>query len=176
MTRHNIGFVVVDELSKRWGLSFKNQKSFMGLFTSTHIKGKSVGILKPNTYMNNSGESVRKTMDYFKLKAENILVVTDDVALDFGVLRIRSQGSSGGHNGLKSVQSYLKTDSYNRLKIGIGSPKKAELRVHVLNEFSKAEKSEVGFIVNDSVEAVEKWVQEDRMDLVKAFVNSPRNM
>lgn len=99
-----------------------------------------------------------------------MLVLTDDVALDFGALRFRTQGSAGGHNGLKSMQSYLQTNTYNRLRIGIGSPKD-DLVGHVLGEFTRSERKLVDIVVSDAAWAVEQWIEEDDLDLVKANIN-----
>lgn len=118
-TRHNIGFKVLDLLSEKESFDFKKVKwGAMGTFK---YKGRSVLCLKPSTYMNLSGKAVRYWMEKEKIPLDNILIITDDINLPFGRLRLRTQGSHGGHNGLKDVQYVLNTSKYNRFRFGVGS-------------------------------------------------------
>ncbi|MCS7298426.1 MAG: aminoacyl-tRNA hydrolase [Spirochaetia bacterium] len=120
-TRHNIGFMAIDVLAKEYNVKFdiKKKKSALGI---AKIGDKKVALLKPQTYMNISGEPVLYTASFLKIPPEDIIVVCDDVSLQVGKIRIRKEGSSGGHNGLKSVAYYLKTDLFPRIRIGIGEP------------------------------------------------------
>jgi len=120
-TRHNIGFMAIDSLAREYNVKFdtKKKKSALGI---TKIGDKRVALLKPQTYMNISGEAVLYTASFLKIPPENIIVVCDDASLPVGKIRIRKEGSSGGHNGLKSVAYYLKTDLFPRIRIGIGEP------------------------------------------------------
>ncbi|MFN4245278.1 MAG: aminoacyl-tRNA hydrolase [Brevinematia bacterium] len=120
-TRHNIGFMAIDSLAKEYNVKFdvKKKKSALGV---AKIGDKKVALLKPQTYMNISGEPVLYTASFLKIPPEDIIVVCDDVTLPVGKIRIRKEGSSGGHNGLKSVSYYLKTDLFPRIRIGIGEP------------------------------------------------------
>ncbi len=120
-TRHNVGFMAIDALAKEYNVKFdtKKKKSALGI---AKIAGKKVALLKPQTYMNISGEAVLYTASFLKVAPENIIVVCDDVSLSVGKIRIRKEGSSGGHNGLKSVAYYLKTDLFPRIRIGVGEP------------------------------------------------------
>ncbi len=120
-TRHNIGFMAIDSLAKEYNVKFdiKKKKSALGV---AKIGDKKVALLKPQTYMNISGEPVLYTASFLKIPPEDIIVVCDDVTLPVGKIRIRKEGSSGGHNGLKSVAYYLKTDLFPRIRIGIGEP------------------------------------------------------
>ncbi|CAM9476163.1 unnamed protein product [Laminaria digitata] len=142
-----------------------------GEYCSVTVKGKSVGILRPITFMNNSGMSVRKVVDFFKLPTNAALVLVDEVALDFGHLRLKGKGGSGGHNGLKSLQAHLKTPDYSRLKIGVGAPR-SSLSDYVLGEFSGMEKKELDNVIAEACNAVEHWVEEEDMARVMTTVNS----
>ena len=118
-TRHNVGFQVIDELAERQGKPVQRLKfkALTGLLT---IGGEKALVLKPVTYMNLSGEAVRPAADFYKLPPERILVISDDVALAAGRLRIRAKGSAGGHNGLKSIIQHLGTDQFPRIRVGVG--------------------------------------------------------
>ena len=118
-TRHNIGFRFLDAYLSVTNVVWKNK--FKGLYCEKTINNEKVIFLKPQTYMNLSGESVILFVNYFKIKIEDILVISDDLALPIGTYRLRSQGSAGGHNGLKNIEECLKSNKYNRLRIGINS-------------------------------------------------------
>lgn len=173
MTRHNIGFLVGEELDRRWGANLKSQSRFEGVYGSAMVSGKSVGLLKPSTFMNRSGQAARKVCDFFEVEPYNVLVLTDDLALDFGALRLRTQGGAGGHNGLKSMESHLKTKEYPRLRIGIGSPSRSMVDF-VLGEFSRAEKKELDWLVSEAANNVEMWIMEDDTQKVMTAVNQKR--
>lgn len=116
-TRHNIGFKVLDELAKQEGLTFETQK--LGDITTYKLKGRTFILLKPNTYMNLSGKAVLYWLTKEKIPLENLLVITDDLNLSFGSIRVKIKGSDGGHNGLKDIQDKLNTTKYNRFRFGI---------------------------------------------------------
>jgi PTH1 family peptidyl-tRNA hydrolase len=155
-TRHNIGFMTVDRLATSWNISLGKEKRFYGIFgegrLSTRLasSGK-IRLLKPTTYMNVSGQSVRACADWFKGNPENILVIYDDMDLPLGKLRLRPSGSAGGHNGMKSIISHLGTQNFPRLRLGIGrggkndvdgaiaSKAKQNVTNHVLGGFSTSE-------------------------------------
>jgi peptidyl-tRNA hydrolase, PTH1 family len=118
-TRHNIGFLALEAIAKREGLQFETCKH--GWKCTWKYKGRQIILLKPNTYMNLSGKAVQYWMQQEKISIENILVITDDLALPFGTIRLRGKGSDGGHNGLKSIQLTLNRSDYARLRFGIGS-------------------------------------------------------
>ncbi|GAB5033347.1 peptidyl-trna hydrolase [Nannochloropsis oceanica] len=174
MTRHNAGFLVIDELAKRMGVNFKLRSAFQGEYGSTTYQGKSIGLLKPTTYMNNSGQSVRKVLDYFKLPLSSVLVVVDEVALEMGQIRLRQTGSAGGHNGLKSIEGHLKSKDYNRLRIGVGGAAPGRMVDHVLGEFSRSERKLLDDLLMNAVEAVEDWIEDDNTNNVMTRVNAPR--
>jgi len=138
-TRHNIGFQVLNKLSEKQNFSFETRK--LGDLGSFKIKGRSVLCLKPSTYMNLSGKSVKYWMEKEKIPLENILVITDDLNLPFGTLRLKTKGSDGGHNGLKDIQNSLQTVNYNRLRIGVGSEFNKGRQVdYVLGKWNEEEK------------------------------------
>lgn len=118
-TRHNIGFNVIDEMAQVLKLDFKLEK--LALYAHTNYKGKQIHLIKPTTYMNLSGKAILYWMNFLNISIENIIIVLDDLALPFGTLRLRAKGSDAGHNGLKSIQTELKTQEYVRLKFGIGN-------------------------------------------------------
>lgn len=138
-TRHNIGFKIVDELSKIQEFAFETAK--LGDIGTFKVKGRTVLCLKPSTYMNRSGKALKYWMDKENIPQENILIVTDDINLPFGTIRIKTKGSDGGHNGLKDVQQFLQTISYNRFRFGVGADfGKGRQVEYVLGEWNDEEK------------------------------------
>lgn len=138
LTRHNIGFLILDRLAEQQSISFSNNKlAFAAEFKS---KGRSFYLIKPTTYMNLSGKAVNYWLQDLKIKQENLLVVTDDIALPFGSLRMRAKGSNAGHNGLKNIESTIGGNNYPRLKCGIGNNfHKGQQVDYVLSRFSHEE-------------------------------------
>jgi len=137
-TRHNIGFQALDALAIQKEFSFETVK--LGDIGSFKIKGRSVLCLKPSTYMNRSGKALKYWMEHEKIPLEHVLVITDDINLSFGTLRLKTKGSDGGHNGLKDIQSILQTINYNRLRIGAGSDFSKGRQVdYVLGNWSEEE-------------------------------------
>ncbi len=169
-TRHNVGFDLVDLLAKKWQISLSDRKQFQGIYgegiSSNNTK---IRLLKPQTFMNLSGQSVRATLDWFKLAPESVLVVYDDLDLPLGKIRLRLSGSAGGHNGMKSIISHLGTQKFPRVRIGIGqSTGEKDTIAHVLGKFSKAENivvDEVIYLVNDAIELSLKQGVEKAMSL-----------
>jgi len=151
-TRHNIGFEVVDMMAKNAGVSFKNDT--LGDVALVKHKGRHIHLLKPSTYMNLSGKSVRYWMTKHKVTIDNILVVVDDKNIDFGSLRLRGKGSDGGHNGLKDIQNILGTTKYPRLRVGIGSDYSKGRQVDfVLGKWSNEELDKLGDILDNCAKA-----------------------
>ena len=143
-TRHNAGFEAIDRLADEYRISIDNKK-FQALCGSGYIEGQKVLLVKPQTYMNLSGESVRAACDFFKIDPEEELIVLyDDISLAPGQLRIRKKGSAGGHNGIKNIIQHLGTQVFQRVKIGVGEkPKEYDLADYVLGHFSKEEWAEM---------------------------------
>lgn len=142
MTRHNVGFLVLDELASLLNAEFHTAKYVNGQMAKVRTENEEIVLLKPLTFMNSSGEAARRCMEELAISAADIFVIVDDVYLSFRSLRLRDQGSSGGHNGLKSIEAHLNTQSYCRLKIGVGNEAlaEAELADFVLAPFTAEEK------------------------------------
>ena len=138
-TRHNIGFKILDSLSVEEKFSFETAK--LGDVGTFKVKGRSILCLKPSTYMNRSGKALKYWMDKENIPLENVLIITDDINLSFGTIRLKTKGSDGGHNGLKDIQQYLLTTNYNRLRFGVGSDfGKGKQIDYVLGEWNQEEK------------------------------------
>ena len=153
-TRHNIGFAVADRLAERHRVAFGEQK-FDGQFASGRVAGQKVFLLKPETYMNRSGESVGPAARYYELSADQIVVVHDDVDLDLGRLKVKSGGGHGGHNGLRSIVDALGTSDFVRVRCGVGRPEHGSVKDHVLGRFRNDERSVADAVVEAACDAVE---------------------
>lgn len=164
-TRHNIGFEVVDNIAKEYNIEISRQK-FKGIYGEGFIEGEKVILLKPTTYMNLSGDSIREVMNFYKITNEQVIVIYDDISLDVGRLRIREKGSAGGHNGIKSIISQLGTDIFPRIKVGVGQPN-VDLVNYVLGKFTKEEM----VVLNESIDASTKATVEMIKDDVKTAMN-----
>ena len=167
-TRHNVGFDVIDELAEQMGIEVKTKrhKALCGIGT---IGSEKVVLVKPQTYMNLSGESVRVVMDFYKLDAKSdIIVVSDDISLPVGKIRIRTKGSAGGHNGLKSIISHVGTDGFTRIKVGVGA-NEGDLVKHVLGKFSKQDRVFVDDAIRDAASAVEVIVMYDAQTAMNKY-------
>ncbi|MBI5274715.1 MAG: aminoacyl-tRNA hydrolase [Chlamydiales bacterium] len=158
-TRHNIGEKLVIAFSSFYGVQYKNS-SFNGMLGNAIIDNKKVLFLLPSTYMNLSGFSVRMCLDFHKISLQDLLILCDDVEIPFGEFRIRSQGGTGGHNGLKHIQEQLGTSSYTRLRIGIGRDENKDLADYVLEKFSDKELEEMEAFMNGGIQIILKWIQE----------------
>ena len=156
-TRHNIGFRVVDTIAEAHGGTFSTERH--GMVSTVRFKGRTLVLLKPNTFMNLSGKAVRYWMEAEKISVDRILVITDDLNLDYEKLRLRAKGSDGGHNGLKDIQSVLGTNLYSRLRIGIGSDfSKGGQSDFVLGEWTEDEGLALQEVLTKSAKAVESVV------------------
>lgn len=160
-TRHNIGFDVIDAIAEKYSIAVR-ERGFKALFGKGVIEGQRVILVKPQTYMNLSGESVREVIDYYKIEAqEELIVVSDDVSLEVGGIRIRKKGSAGGHNGLKNIIQHLGTEQFQRIRMGVGEkPREWDLADYVLGHFSKQEREKMDKGIKDAVAAVEIMVTE----------------
>lgn len=166
-TRHNVGFDVIDLISNKYNILI-NREKFKGIYGEGNICGSKVILLKPSTYMNLSGESVREVVNFYKIQNENIIILYDDISLDVGRLRIRSQGSAGGHNGIKNIIANLGTDTFPRVKIGVGQPK-GELIAHVLGRFSKEDRDKLEKVFAASIESVELIISKGITEAMNKF-------
>ena len=159
-TRHNIGFEAIDTLAKVWQISLSENRKFQGFFGEGVAAGRvKIRLLKPTTYMNNSGQAIRAVTDWYKLPPGSVLVIYDDMDLPVGKLRLRLSGSAGGQNGMKSTIAHLGTQTFPRLRIGIGSAKNGDVAgdavSHVLGRFSAREAEVMTEVLHLVVSAVE---------------------
>ena len=161
-TRHNMGFITIDQLAEKHNIKVDKLK-FKALVGEGRIAGQKVMLVKPQTYMNLSGESIREVMNFYKLEPENLIVIYDDIDIEAGTLRIRKFGSAGTHNGMKSVVYQLQSDRFPRIRLGIGSQKKGDLVNFVIGGFSKEEVPVLEDAVNHAVLATE-CIIEDGID------------
>lgn len=167
-TRHNVGFDVIDELAAQMGIDVKT-KRHKALCGVGQIGSEKVILVKPQTYMNLSGESVRAVMDFYKLNAtSDIIVIADDISLPTGKIRIRTKGSAGGHNGLKSIISHAGTDGFTRIKVGVGVGE-GDLIKHVLGKFSKGERPLVDEAIRNAASAAEVIIIYDAQAAMNKF-------
>ena len=166
-TRHNIGFEAVDYIADKYNIEL-NRIKFKGIFGEGMINGKKVILLKPTTYMNLSGESIREVVNCYKISNEDIIVIYDDISLEVGRLRIREKGSHGGHNGIKSIIANLSSDVFPRVKIGVGGPK-GDLVSHVLGKFSNSEIEVLRESIMATSEAVATILSRDTKEAMNKF-------
>lgn len=166
-TRHNAGFNVIDLIASKYNISV-NRIKFKGVYGEVSISGEKVILLKPSTYMNLSGESVREAAAFYKIPSGNIIIIYDDISLDAGKLRIRSKGSAGGHNGIKSIILNMSTDIFPRIKIGVGQPEKS-LIPHVLGRFSKEDRVLVEKVFDASINAVQTIIEKGCTEAMNDF-------
>lgn len=153
-TRHNAGFSVIDMLAERMGINV-TEKKHKALCGKGVLNGQKVVLAKPQTFMNLSGESVRAMADFYKLTPEQVIIIYDDISLEPGQLRIRSKGSAGGHNGIKSIIACLGTQEFPRIKVGVGDkPKNMDLADYVLSRFSKGEQELMDSAFSEAADAV----------------------
>jgi PTH1 family peptidyl-tRNA hydrolase len=157
-TRHNVGFMVVDELARRRAAQ-GTKKRFRSELAEIAIGGQKVVLVKPQTYMNLSGHAVREAVNWYHAPLDDVLIVTDDLDLPFGTLRLRARGSAGGHNGLTSVLEQLGTNAVPRLKIGIGRGRSTTIG-HVLSRFSPDQERELPSLIDRATDAVELWIRD----------------
>lgn len=166
-TRHNVGFDVIDLMAGKYNVSV-NRVKFKGIYGEINISSQKVILLKPSTYMNLSGECVRQAASFYKIPNENIIIIYDDISLDVGKLRIRSKGSAGGHNGIKSIIESMASDIFPRIKIGVGQPEKA-LIPYVLGRFSKEDRMLVEKTFEASIKAIETIIAKGSTEAMNEF-------
>lgn len=163
-TRHNIGFMLIDELADRFDIHVTTiqHKALVG---KGIINGQKVLLAKPQTYMNLSGESVKELVDYYKVDPESeLIIISDDIDLPPGYIRVRPKGSAGGHNGLKNIIALTGTQEFNRVRIGVGKkPPKMDLADYVLGHFKDEDKEPMKNGINDAIDAIE-MILEDKID------------
>jgi PTH1 family peptidyl-tRNA hydrolase len=169
-TRHNVGFRVVDALAERFGVTVRRKK-FNALAEEVHAEETKLLLLKPQQYMNRSGHAVATAAGFYKLSPVDILVVTDDMALDVGRIRLRAKGSAGGHNGLKDIIARLGSDDFGRLRVGIGDSGRMDAAAYVLSRFSTDEREVIDRAVRTAVDAICCWLR-DGADIAMTRYNA----
>ncbi|HWO94950.1 MAG TPA: aminoacyl-tRNA hydrolase [Bacillus sp. (in: firmicutes)] len=168
-TRHNIGFMIIDELAKHLDIRLDKTK-FNGLYGQGIVNGEKVILLKPLTYMNLSGESVRPIMDYYNIDTDDLLVIYDDLDLPQGKIRLRTKGSAGGHNGIKSLNQHLGTQEFNRIRVGIGRPQNGMKVVdYVLGRFTNEEMVLLKESMYKSVAASNEWTKRPFVEVMNVY-------
>ena len=170
--RHNIGFLFLQEFAKIHSSSFVLKNKLKSNYTEFIFEGVLYRIFMPTTYMNNSGEAIRAIIDWFKIDKDKLIIVVDDIDIPLGKIRVRKKGSSGGHNGLKSIINYLNSKEFLRIRIGIGSPpliekdKKYNTISHVLGNFSKSEKLILNKIFCQMIESLQKLNEHNENSII----------
>lgn len=174
-TRHNIGFLTVNALAESLGTRVDHAK-FNALVADVRIGMEKCLLMKPQTYMNNSGEAVGAAARFYKVPPENVIIISDDITLEPGVIRIRRKGSAGGHNGLKSIIAHLSSENFLRVKIGVGERRNtdSDLCDHVLGTFSKADIPVMNEAIKKAVEAVKLIVTDDVSEAMNRYNEKPK--
>lgn len=155
-TRHNVGFKVIDAFAKKNNVSF-NKEKFGGKYTKILINGEKTILLKPQRYINLSGEVIKKYVDYFKIDIDDILIISDDMDIEIGRIKLKLKGSSGGHNGLKNIELHLGTKEYKRLKIGISKNKNIDSKDYVLGTINTEESKVLENVIKISTNILEDY-------------------
>lgn len=158
-TRHNIGFLTVEDLAGRWSFSWRDEKKFEARLAVGRRGGRKILLCQPLTFMNASGRAVRAVADYHRVSLENVLVIVDDADLPFGELRLKPFGGTGGHHGLESIEACLGSDRYARLRLGIGRANGLrEITGHVLGRFSASDRGRLDAVLRRAGDQVERWM------------------
>ena len=169
-TRHNTGFMVVDQLARDYHLGAFTHLKQEAVAVSGIINGEKVMLVKPTTFMNDSGRAVGPLVDYYDIDLDDLVIVNDDLDMPVGKVRLKTHGASGGHNGLKSIISVLGTKNFNRVKVGIDHPQHGTVVSHVLGKSSKEERPKFDQAVEQAVHALEDWINgEDFAKLMNAY-------
>jgi PTH1 family peptidyl-tRNA hydrolase len=159
-SKHNIGFLAIDQIAQDLGVTFSKTK-FKALYAEGNIGTEKVILVKPQTFMNLSGESVQPWMDFYNLEPKDMVVIYDDMDLPVGKIRLRKQGGSGGHNGMKSIIQHLNTKKFNRIRVGVGRPFSEQSVIsHVLTPFAKDEVDDMKMAVRDVSDAIRYWLDD----------------
>lgn len=169
-TRHNVGFVAIEELSFRHKIKL-NKNKFRAIFGEGSIGGKKVMLVQPQTYMNNSGEAVREIVAFYKVPLDKVIVIYDDIDLDLGKLRIREKGSAGTHNGMRSMIYHLKSQDFPRIRIGVGKQRHPgqALADHVVGNFAKEELPVICETVKTAADAIEEMITKGNVSAMNKF-------
>lgn len=167
-TRHNVGFDIIDLMSRKYNIEL-NRKKFKGIYGDGTICSERVMFLKPMTYMNLSGESIREVLNFYKIPNENIIIIYDDISLQVGKIRIREKGSAGGHNGIKSIIANLNSEVFTRIKVGVGEPEYSNLVSHVLGKFSDEERNKLDKVFEEIHKIIEVIITKGASEAMNKF-------
>ena len=176
-SRHNVGFLLIEDFSKKYNSNFLLKDKLKSFYSEFKIKDNTYRLFLPNTFMNNSGDAVRAIVDWYKINLDQIFIIVDDKDIPLGKIRFRKKGSSGGHNGLKSIIEKLQTNNFNRIRIGIGSPAPTNginnfnTISHVLGTISQEEKSILDKVYRQVIESLEQ-LNTKREELIINELNS----
>lgn len=167
-TRHNIGFMMLDSYASSHNFTFSKTK-YNGMYAEIFFGSEKVIFLKPLSYMNLSGEVVRKFVDYYHIDVQDLLIIHDDLDLPFGKIKVKPSGSSGGHNGLKNIEFHLNTQNYKRFKIGISNNKQINTKDYVLGKFSREELEEISHLAIRVSEMIDAFLAKDFSDIMNQY-------
>ena len=167
-TRHNAGFITIDKLAEDLNMELNHEK-FNAIFAKGKVKGEDVILLKPMTYMNNSGIAIRQCMDFYKASPEDVLVIYDDVDLPVGKIRLRQKGSAGGHNGMKSIISHLSTAEFDRIRVGVGKDPQIPMMNWVLSKFRAEEKEDLNTATTNASKAAQFSIHHTFIDTMNRY-------
>jgi len=167
-TRHNIGFMMIDYIVKELNIT-KSSEKMGGKCFETNINGEKVLFLKPQEYINLSGNVINKFMNYYKIDIEDLFIIHDDLDLEVGKFKLREKGGSGGHNGLKNIESHLKTKEYNRMKIGISNNKNIDTKDYVLGHLNKEEKESLNKIIEMGPNIIKDYLNMSFTNLMNKY-------
>lgn len=161
-TKHNIGFMAIDNIVKNLDVTFTDDKNFKAQIGSTFINHEKVYFVKPTTFMNNSGIAVKALLTYYNIDITDLIVIYDDLDMEVSKLRLRSKGSAGGHNGIKSIIAHIGTQEFNRIKVGIGRPLKGMTVIsHVMGQFNTEDNIAISLTLDRVINAVKFYLQEN---------------
>lgn len=174
-TRHNVGFMFVDKIANDLGIKFTLNKQLKSEIAEANVKGEKVILIKPQTFMNLSGEAVRSVQNYYKIELEDILVIYDDLDLPTGKIRIRKSGSSGGHKGMQNIIELIKTQEVKRVRIGIDSEYKKDTIDYVLGKFSIDERIQIDQSISIASSMLNSFIVDSFDDFMNKFNRSNTN-
>lgn len=167
-TRHNVGFMAIDKIALKNHVTL-NSKKGNGIYTIFEKEDEKILLLKPLTYMNLSGEAVKALMQYYKIALSDILIISDDLDMPTGKIKLKYKGSSGGHNGLKNIEQHLKTQEYKRLKIGISNNKNYDTKDYVLGRFSIEEREKIDSVLNTVIDIFDDFCRNSFENIMNKY-------
>lgn len=171
-TRHNVGFMAIDAFAEKYNASFRFESKLKGMLASVTLNGNKAFLLKPMTFMNLSGESIKAVMQYYKISVEDILIISDDLDSHTGRVRLRAEGSAGGHNGHKNIIAHLGTEEYKRIKIGIGRSEVIPVIDWVLQKFSKEELISIDEAITKAEQAIQDFIENVPFNKIASLYSS----